>query len=85
MVQLGEEKGLTNEETVTCSQELDQLLLVYQKQRLKEEEEKTSFATLISRFYLFKAVMQDKHSGSGSETITLPVASSALKMLIKKS
>lgn len=53
MVQLGEEKGLTNEETVTCSQELDQLLLVYQKQRLKEEEEKTSFATLISRFLSF--------------------------------
>jgi len=44
---------LTNEETVTCSQELDQLLLVYQKQRLKEEEEKTSFATLISRFLSF--------------------------------
>ena len=53
MVQLGEEKGLTNEETVTCSQELDQLLLVYQKKRLKEEEEKTSFATLISRFLSF--------------------------------
>ncbi|MGG0306912.1 aspartyl-phosphate phosphatase Spo0E family protein [Priestia megaterium] len=53
MVQIGEEKGLTNEETVTCSQELDQLLLVYQKQLLKEEEEKTSFATLISRFLSF--------------------------------
>ena len=53
MVQLGEEKGLTNEETVTSSKELDQLLLVYQQQLLKEDEEMTSFATLISRFLSF--------------------------------
>ncbi|MEK1832008.1 aspartyl-phosphate phosphatase Spo0E family protein [Priestia megaterium] len=65
MVQLGEEKGLTNEETVTCSQELDQLLLVYQKQRLKEEEEKTSFATLISRFYLFQSCNTGQAFGIG--------------------
>ncbi|TYR79812.1 aspartyl-phosphate phosphatase Spo0E family protein [Priestia megaterium] len=53
MVEVAEETGLTSEDTVTCSQELDQLLTLYQQQLLREEENKTRLTTVIGRFLSF--------------------------------
>jgi stage 0 sporulation regulatory protein len=53
MVEIGGKTGLSSEETITCSQELDQLLTLYQKQLLREEEDRTSITATIGRFLSF--------------------------------
>ncbi|HWO96767.1 MAG TPA: aspartyl-phosphate phosphatase Spo0E family protein [Bacillus sp. (in: firmicutes)] len=52
MMIIAEEKGFTSTETIKCSQELDELLNIYQQLLAKKEKQKGFFSFLIKPFAL---------------------------------
>lgn len=49
MIHLGLHKGLSAEETVRCSQELDELLNLYQEEKEREKNKKIWFTDYLFR------------------------------------
>ncbi|MFC3883321.1 Spo0E family sporulation regulatory protein-aspartic acid phosphatase [Bacillus songklensis] len=54
MMMLAEEKGFTSMETIECSQELDELLNIYQQLLTKKEKRKGFFSFLAKPFVFQK-------------------------------
>lgn len=54
MMTIAEEKGFTSIETIKCSQELDELLNIYQQLLAKKEKQKGFFSFLVKPFAMQK-------------------------------
>jgi stage 0 sporulation regulatory protein len=54
MMTIAEEKGFTSIETIKCSQELDELLNIYQQLLAKKEKQKGFFSFLAKPFAMQK-------------------------------
>lgn len=52
MIHTAEEKGMVNEDTIKISQELDDLIFLYQKRLKREKEFKRELKLFISKFII---------------------------------
>jgi stage 0 sporulation regulatory protein len=54
MMLVAQEKGFTSDEAIKCSQELDELLNIYQQVLAEREEQKGFFSFLVKPFAIQK-------------------------------